>query len=320
LKQKGEDMPTNRLKLSMAALLVVAVRGLSLAQPVSGTPAIGESSPKPEGPYLSAYQIKAMQERDFEQRLHYARLVRGNPDKRELALTFDDGPHEATTPRLLDILKQNKVKATFFVVGVMVDRHPELVQREEAEGHEVANHTYHHYRLPGLSQATIRDEIVQGDEAIRRALGASTRLFRPPGGEYDDNVVDAMRQLRTIMVLWTDDPGDYRLSSAQKVANLTRRETEDGAVVLLHDGVESTMEALPQLIKYWKAQGFHFVTCSKMASEPGNVWTGGPSVAIPPHPLLAQPRRHPSLVKIPPLIPRPRGLKIDPSAGKTSKP
>jgi peptidoglycan/xylan/chitin deacetylase (PgdA/CDA1 family) len=289
----------------LLSLLLLGATAAGLAAPIVGTPAFGEAVPKPEGPYLTAYQIKAMQERDFEQHLHYARLVRGNPAKHELALTFDDGPHESTTPRLLDILKANGVKATFFVVGTMVDKHPELVQREEAEGHEVANHTFHHYRLPGLPTAQIKSELSDGNDAIRRALGSSVRLFRPPGGEYDDNVIDVCRQLHYIMVLWTDDPGDYRLTSAQKVANLTRRETSDGAVILLHDGIESTMEALPQLIKYWKAHGFHFVTCSQMASEPGVIWTGGPTVTIPPRlltaPVISKKPARP--VPIPPLIP-----------------
>jgi peptidoglycan/xylan/chitin deacetylase (PgdA/CDA1 family) len=279
------------------SLLLLCATASAVADPVVGTEAFGEASPHPEGPYLTSYQIKAMQERDFEQRLHYARLVRGNPARHELALTFDDGPHISTTPRLLDILKQHDVKATFFVVGKMVDLHPELVQREAAEGHEVANHTYHHYRLPGLPSAKLHDELQEGSEAIRRALGSPTRLFRPPGGEYDDNVIDMCRQLHYIMVLWTDDPGDYRLSSAQKVANLTRKETSDGAVILLHDGIESTMEALPELIKYWRAKGFHFVTCSQMAAEPGVIWTGGPTVAIPPK--LLSKKMHGT---IPPLI------------------
>lgn len=133
MRGRVEQEPVMRTSLAAAAVLLA----LGGAGAVQGQPAEAPS-PKPEGPYLSAWQVKSMQERDFEARLHYLRLVRGNPERRQIALTFDDGPHLRSTNRLLDILKEYHVPATFFVVGTMVDKHPELVQREAAEGHEVA--------------------------------------------------------------------------------------------------------------------------------------------------------------------------------------
>ena len=247
-------------------------------------PAKPDAPLSPEGSYLKTYQVRALLFRDRGFKLKYPRLVRGNPRIKDIALTFDDGPHPEFTPRLLDILRRYKVPATFFVVGKMVDKHPELVQQEVADGHEVDNHTYHHYRLVGLRRSQVEDELTQGNDAIRRAVGQAPRLFRPPGGEYDRAVTDVARRLHLIMVLWTDDPGDYALHSADLIASRANMQIDNGGIVLLHDGVPATLDALPRLIVQWKKQGFRFVTCSQMALNQGSIVDGGPVVLPTPKP------------------------------------
>ena len=137
----------------------------------------------------------ARQQHDEEREIAFPKLVRGNPALKEIALTFDDGPHGPITDRLLDILKKENVPATFFLVGKMVDKYPGLVRREAAEGHEVANHTYDHLRLPVLPVPTIEYEMKEGADAVERAVGSAPRLYRPPGGEYDKAVVEATKRL-----------------------------------------------------------------------------------------------------------------------------
>ena len=232
----------------------------------------------PEAVRIPIYMVKAHLQRDREFKLKYSRLVRGDPYSKEIALTFDDGPHPDFTPKLLEVLRKQHVPATFFVVGKMVDKHPELVQQEVADGHEVANHTYNHYRLIGLDRRTVEDELTQGSEAIRRAIGQPSRLFRPPGGEYDRAVTDVARRLHLIMVLWTDDPGDYLLTSPDLVTTRLDSELSDGGIILLHDGIPATLEALPKIIEKWKRRGYKFVTCSQMASNPAAIIDGGPVV------------------------------------------
>jgi peptidoglycan-N-acetylglucosamine deacetylase len=234
--------------------------------------------------YRTAAEIAALAERERERGVTFPKLVRGNPARREIALTFDDGPHPNFTPRLLDLLRSEGVPATFFVVGKMVDRHPELARREAAEGHEVANHTYNHVRLVGLPRPTVEDEIRRGSDAIARAIGQPTRYYRPPGGEYDDTVIEATRAVGATMVLWTDDPGDYARPGTVVIRDRTLRWASNGAILLLHDGAEETLQALPEIIRSLKARGYVFVTVSQLAREPGDVTTGGPRVPPPPLP------------------------------------
>ena len=235
-------------------------------------PRIGEHG------YLSTAELRARHEWELERSLSFPKLVRGNPENREIALTFDDGPHPGKTERLLRILRNEGVVATFFVVGKKVDEHPELVRREVFEGHEVANHTYNHIRLNSLAPALIAAELHAGSEAIRRAVGSPTRIFRPPGGEYDAEVIEVVKRTGYVMVLWTDDPGDYSDPGVEWIRTRTVNEASNGGIILLHDGVDQTLEALPQILRRLKQQGFRFVTVSEMARERGVIKTGGPRV------------------------------------------
>src|SRR5262249_20303438 len=155
-------------------------------------------------------EANARSQHSRERGIQFPKLVRGNPDRKVVALTFDDGPHGPATERLLDILRKENVKATFFLVGTMVEKHQDLVQREAAEGHEIANHTYDHTRLVGLSPERVESELRDGAQVIGKAVGSPPRLFRPPGGEYDNETIEAAKRLGYVMVLWTDDPSDYQ--------------------------------------------------------------------------------------------------------------
>jgi peptidoglycan/xylan/chitin deacetylase (PgdA/CDA1 family) len=232
--------------------------------------------------YRLPAEIKARQEYEREHGITFPRLVRGNPMRKEIALTFDDGPHPLFTPKLLDLLRREQVPVTFFVVGKMVDKNPELVQQEAAEGHEVANHTYHHLRLASLPPDMIEPELREGARAIMRALGVPTRLYRPPGGEYDNDVIEVTRHLGYVMVLWTDDPGDYVRPGSAVIEQRAMRSIRNGGILLMHDGIQQTLDILPDLIAKLKKRGFKFVTCSQMARESGDITTGGPSVPIKP--------------------------------------
>ncbi len=206
------------------------------------------------------------------------RLVRGNPADKEIALTFDDGPHPGYTQRILDILETEHVKATFFVVGSQVDIHPELARMESVDGHEVANHTYDHVRLPTLTPTEVTRQLVLGAKSIERATGVSPRFFRPPGGEYDEVTVEAAHKLGYIMTLWTDDPGDFADPGAAVILKRTLRYANNGGILLLHDGTEQTIQILPELIHRLKSQGFRFVTVTEMAEDRGAITHGGPMV------------------------------------------
>ena len=127
--------------------------------------------------------------------LPVVQLVRGDIRRKEVALTFDDGPHPPFTGRLLDLLKQFNVHATFFVVGRKVDAAPEVLTRMIEEGHEVANHTYHHVNLKTLPPGLVENEIRLDNDAIRRACGRQPLFFRPPGGQRNGEVLDIAYRL-----------------------------------------------------------------------------------------------------------------------------
>jgi len=195
------------------------------------------------------------------------KLWRGDPNGKEIALTFDDGPHPAYTLRLLDLLHELNVKATFFVVGKKVDEAPWLLPRMLADGHEIGNHTYHHLNLDGADESLIISEIRLGQDAIRRACGIKTFSFRPPGGHHNPNVLACAEKLKCRTYLWTDDPADFANPGTNVLEQRLIGKVSGGAIVLLHDGIEQTMEILPELIARLKSDGYRFVTATELAEH-----------------------------------------------------
>jgi peptidoglycan/xylan/chitin deacetylase (PgdA/CDA1 family) len=191
-------------------------------------------------------------------------LWRGDPTRNEIALTFDDGPHPPFTQRLLALLKQLNVRATFFLVGKKVDQAPDVVAMIARDGHEVANHTYHHFNLDKMTEAEVKTEIALGNEAIRRACGRTPVMFRPPGGHHHEQIMRAAGDLHMTVVLWTDDPADFANPGADVIVARVLEQVGRGSNILLHDGVEQTLEMLPDLVARLRQDGYHFVTMSEM--------------------------------------------------------
>lgn len=180
-----------------------------------------------------------------------------------VALTFDDGPSTATTPRLLDILKGKSVKATFFVLGTMAQKAPEILRREAAEGHEVASHTPYHNQQTSLSVAQIRAEALEMDRIFTEVLGTVPPFTRPPYGAYNQTVQNAIGQP---LIIWSVDPRDWQYRDASVVCTNVVSGTFDGAVILVHDIHASTVEAVPCIIDTLRAQGYEFLTVSELAA------------------------------------------------------
>ncbi len=180
-----------------------------------------------------------------------------------VALTFDDGPSTATTPRLLDILKGKSVKATFFVLGTMAQKAPEILRREAAEGHEVASHTPYHNQQTSLSAAQIRAEALEMDRIFTDILGTVPPFTRPPYGAYNQTVQNAIGQP---LIIWSVDPRDWQYRDASVVCTNVVSGTFDGAVILVHDIHASTVEAVPCIIDTLRAQGYEFLTVSELAA------------------------------------------------------
>jgi len=182
------------------------------------------------------------------------------------ALTFDDGPG-LHTPRLLDMLQQRNIKATFFLVGERIRIHPAIVRRIAEEGHEIGNHSMTHANLHSLSSRGQRLEIATVQEELR-ALGVECRLLRPPYGRYDAKTLQEADNLGLSVILWTVDTQDWQhRPSVAAMVSPSGRDKPSRGIYLLHDIHASTIDALPALIDYLQESGCTFVTVSEYLGE-----------------------------------------------------
>ncbi|MFJ1747803.1 polysaccharide deacetylase family protein [Streptomyces sp. NPDC088116] len=193
-----------------------------------------------------------------------------------IALTFDAGPCEHT-PRLLDILKKEKVPATFFLLGKNhVDRYPDLVRRIADEGHEVANHTWSHQILTDRSSAEVREELSRTQNAIEKLTGRKPTLMRPPQGRTDNDVSDVSRELGLAQIMWSTTAKDYSTTDSALIEERTLDQADRDGVILLHDIYDGTVPAVPGIIGELKRRGYTFVTVPQLMApgraEPGKVY------------------------------------------------
>ena len=215
----------------------------------------------------SVPELFAQHQDELTRGLRLSKLLEGDPHKKEIALTFDDGPHTGYTARLLAVLKQYNVKATFFVVGEQAEKHPDLIDAEIAAGDSVGNHTYDHVSLVKIPQDYVSTEIKACGEVLDSITDRNPHLFRPPGGVYDPRIAETAEALGYTTVLWTDDPGDYASPGADVILSRTLAKASNGGIILLHDGIQQTVDVLPQLIQILRNRGYKFVTVDQMLAE-----------------------------------------------------
>ncbi|MGO4541926.1 polysaccharide deacetylase family protein [Paenibacillus sp. 2TAB19] len=193
------------------------------------------------------------------------------PDKEEqkvIALTFDDGPDKRYTPAILDILKEKGVKATFFVVGLQVNKSPEVLERIVKEGHEIGNHTYNHKDLSKLGKDAILKEINDSDKLIKDAVGFTPVLFRAPYGAVSDTLKDIVKNTGRHMIGWNIDTRDWAGTSVADMQEMIRTEAKPGGIILMHSfggkHIANTVEALPGIIDELTEMGYTFATIDEL--------------------------------------------------------
>ena len=182
----------------------------------------------------------------------------------KIALTFDDGPHPGYTEKLLEILKENNVKATFFVVGSQVIKHPELLLNISSYGHEIANHTLTHPDLRHKKSYEIKKELSMTNLLIHNITGQKCSYFRPPGGRYSKEVIRIAGEVGLKMVLWTVFPKDHQERNSKIIVSKVMSQASDGGVIILHSGVKPTLKALPRIIQKLRLKGYSFTTVSQL--------------------------------------------------------
>jgi len=191
-------------------------------------------------------------------------LVHGNRDSAQIALTIDDGPDPGHTPRILDILRDHAVKATFFVVGGAAEQYPNIVMRMKREGHEVGSHSYSHPYFQRLSWLGAIREIRMTQWVLDRILGEECRLFRPPHGKLSLRSLIPAWAAGQQVVMWNVDLKDYRASVGEVEAQLDRTSFSSGDIVLYHGINEAALRALPSVIRAVLDHGREAVMISQL--------------------------------------------------------
>ena len=187
-------------------------------------------------------------------------------EKREVALTFDDGPSNFTGG-MLDTLKKYDAKATFFALGNQINEFPLPLQRVVAEGHAIGNHTWDHTDLTTLSPKDVRGQLNDNSDAFTGRNLPAPKLFRPPYGAINDRVVAEARRAGMLTVMWSLDTNDYKLPAADVMAAQVLAEVEPGSIILMHDGGgdrTTTSAALPIILKGLKKAGYKMVTVPQL--------------------------------------------------------
>jgi peptidoglycan/xylan/chitin deacetylase (PgdA/CDA1 family) len=213
-----------------------------------------------------------------ESQLYGQTLFRGS-DPRQMALTYDDGPNDPHTLRLLEVLAKFEARATFFLIGQYVRRRPDIVREIQAAGHVIGNHTDTHPNLIFVSASGLRQELESCRKSLEDAVGQPAPLFRPPFGGRRPNVLRAARSMGLQPVMWSVTAFDWSAKSSaaivQKVTSqVDGRRTPQGEVILLHDGGHLafgtdrafTVEATQVLLQKYSQEGKRFVSVTDLAS------------------------------------------------------
>lgn len=185
--------------------------------------------------------------------------------QKAIALTFDDGPWPTTTTQVLDILKKNNIKATFFWVGRYLQVYPELGKKVAAGGHAIGNHTWNHQYIKYNEDGAAR-EIDRTTSLIEKVTGIKTSMFRPPGGILNNGLAAYAQKKNYTVVMWSADSLDWRTATQSLMENVMRQ-ADSGGIVLMHDGGgnrSKTVEALPQIIAKLRKEGYIFVTVPEL--------------------------------------------------------
>lgn len=179
-------------------------------------------------------------------------------EKGKVSLTFDDGPHPEVTPKVLTVLKEAGVKATFFLIGQNVEKHPEVVQQILAEGHTIGNHTHSHAYV--FSKAAALKQLRQCSEAIKTATGKSVKFYRPPFGVMTPEIASAVKDEKCVIIGWDLRSQDGAIRTAQATIKRVSNNLEKATVLLFHDTNPTTPEALKEILHLCKQNGTEIVT------------------------------------------------------------
>ena len=262
---------------------MLAVFFLAVSSATGAVKTPGPKTPAPSAPAVAPAVTPTAAPAPDARKLSYTVF---HINAKAVALTFNDGPHPKNTPRLLDILKEHGVKATFFLIGKSVEANPQIVKRITDEGHEVGNATWSHKGLRSLSDERALEELQKAHDAIVAASAVAPRIYRPPFGAVS-NKQEAffMERLHYTTIKWELDTNDWKSPrTVEKVHDSILKDAHAGTIILCHDIHEATVDAMPTTLDEMKAKGFEFHTISEMIKieEDEVKATKAPIAATPP--------------------------------------
>ncbi|MBQ4644758.1 MAG: polysaccharide deacetylase family protein [Clostridia bacterium] len=185
-------------------------------------------------------------------------------DKKQVAITFDAAWTNQDTDELIKILKKHKATATFFIVGDWADKFPESVKAFYDAGHTIANHSDTHKAFSKCSREEIRKEIVGCNEKLEKITGEKVTLVRAPSGDYTKESLEVAQSLGMQTIQWNCDSLDYTKISVEEIVNRVVKGTDNGSILLFHNGVENTAEALDRVLTELSKQGYSFVSVNDL--------------------------------------------------------
>ena len=187
-----------------------------------------------------------------------------NTNLKEIALTFDDGPHEKTI-EILDVLLKYNVKATFFCIGKQIEKHPSVLKRIVAEGHIIGNHSYSHSNSNGFfSSEKIASEIQQTEDLIFQLVHKKTKFYRPPFGVTNPNIAKAITKTKQTVIGWNVRSLDTVIKSEEAILKRIKKRIQPGSIVLLHDTSDKTVKVLEQLLLFLQSQKYQTKTIEEL--------------------------------------------------------
>lgn len=202
----------------------------------------------------------------------YGGIYIGDTQKKEIFLTFDEGYENGYTSKILDTLRDNNAKGVFFITGPYLKEHEDLVRRMVEEGHEVGNHTIHHPSLPEVGDKELEEEILGLDRVFYEKFGKHMKYLRPPKGEYSERTLAITQKLGYCNMFWSfayDDWYRDKSRGAQYAYNIVSRNLHNGAVLLLHAVSKDNAEALGDIIKNARNQGYEIGDVNSINTDSG---------------------------------------------------
>ncbi len=249
-----------RNTLIAVAVILFALLVFNYLMPVSGWIYAGI--------IIAALIIMAWGSKNIRSGFYVTAICHGDKQKRAVALTFDDGPDAQVTPMILDVLKETHVEAAFFVIGSKAEKHAEILERMDNEGHIIGCHTYsHHFFFDLFSSSRMRHEMKQTDNIVYARTGKKPGFFRPPYGVTNPPLAQAVKSMEYQTVGWSLKSNDTVIEDESLLLDNLISNVKQGDIILFHDNKPWTMKILVKFIQYLKENGYEINRLDKLINQ-----------------------------------------------------